>query len=79
MENLGRSLKSQFKQADRLNSRFFIILNDEELESDQIKIKDNQTKEETLVGVDYILYYFEEKLSEELLDEVEGELDEDNQ
>ncbi len=65
MENLGRSLKSQFKQADRLNSRFFIILNDQELETDQIKIKDNKTKEETLVGIDYILYYFEEKLSEE--------------
>ena len=73
MENLGRSLKSQFKQADRLNSRFFIILNDEELKNDQIKIKDNKTKEETLVGVDYILYYFEEKLSEELFDELEIE------
>ena len=73
MKNLGRSLKSQFKQADRLNSRFFIILNDEELKNDQIKIKDNKTKEETLVGVDYILYYFEEKLSEELFDELEIE------
>ena len=75
MENLGRSLKAQFKQADRLNSRFLIILNDEELENDQIKIKDNKTKEETLVGIDYILYYFEEKLSEEDYDlEIEEEI-----
>ena len=56
-------LKSQFKQADRLKSRHLIILNEEEMQNDVIKIKDNVTKEETLVGIDYILYYFEEKTS----------------
>ncbi len=65
MEYMGRSLKSQFKQADRLNSKHLIILNEEEMQNDVIKIKDNKTKEETLVGIDYILYYFEEKTSSE--------------
>lgn len=63
MEYMNRSLKSQFKQADRFKSKFLIILNDEDLKNDEIKIKDNVTKEETLVGIDYILYYFEEKTS----------------
>ena len=65
MEYMNRSLKSQFKQADRFNSKYLIILNEEEMQNDVIKIKDNKTKEETLVGIDYILYYFEEKTSSE--------------
>ncbi len=70
MEYMNRSLKGQFKQADRYNSKHLIILNEEELQNDVIKIKDNKTKEETLVGIDYILYYFEEKTSsEEFTDE----------
>ena len=64
-EYTGRTLKAQFKQADRLNSRFLIILNDEDLKNNQIKIKNNKTKEEDLVEIDYILYYLDEKLSEE--------------
>ena len=31
LETMNRSLKSQFKQADRLNSKFLIILNDEDI------------------------------------------------
>ena len=62
-EYTGRGLKGQFKQADRLNSRFLIILNDEDLKENQIKIKNNQTKEEELVEIDYILYYLDEQLS----------------
>ena len=61
-EYIGRGLKGQFKQADRLNSKFLIILNDEDLKTNQIKIKNNQTKEEELVEIDYILYYLDEQL-----------------
>ena len=46
LENCGRGLKAQFKQADRLNSKFLIILNDEDLKNGEINIKDNLTKEE---------------------------------
>ena len=74
MENMNRSLKAQFKQADRLNSKYLIILNDKDLERDVINIKDNKTKEENEVGIDYILYFFEEKLSLERLDEIEGDV-----
>ena len=74
MENMNRSLKAQFKQADRLNSKYLIILNDKDLERDVINIKDNKTKEENEVGIDYLLYFFEEKLSLERLDEIEGDV-----
>ena len=46
LENTARGLKGQFKQADRLNSKFLIILNDEDLKNGEINIKDNLTKEE---------------------------------
>lgn len=68
-----KSLKAQFKQADRENSKYLIILNDEDLASDEVKIKNNKTKEEELVALDYLNYYFEEKLSVEI-----GEINEED-
>ena len=64
-EYTERGLKAQFKQADRLKAKYLIILNDEDLAKDEIKIKNNKTKEEDTVGVDYLLYYLDEHLSEE--------------
>ena len=64
-ETTGRALKAQFKQADRLNSKFLIILNDEDLKNNQVKLKNNKTKEEELIDIDYILYYLDEKLMDD--------------
>lgn len=64
-EYTGRGLKAQFKQADRLKAKLLVILNDEDLKNDEIKIKNNKTKEEELVGIDYILYYLDEHLMDE--------------
>ncbi|MEG1892859.1 MAG: histidine--tRNA ligase [Bacilli bacterium] len=54
-----RSLKSQFKEADRFITKQIIILNSENLNKGLINVKDNLTKEETLVDesdiVEYIL------------------------
>jgi len=61
-EYTGRGLKGQFKQADRLNSKFLIILNDEDLKNDTVKVKNNQTKEEETVEIDYLMYYLDEHL-----------------
>ncbi|MDD6223766.1 MAG: His/Gly/Thr/Pro-type tRNA ligase C-terminal domain-containing protein, partial [bacterium] len=61
-EYTGRGLKSQFKQADRLHSQFLIILSDEDLKNDQVKIKNNRTKQEELVEIDYLMYYLDEQL-----------------
>lgn len=65
-EYMARSLKGQFKQADRLNSKYLIILNDEDMKNDEITIKNNKTKEEEKVGLDYLLYYLDEQLVDEI-------------
>ena len=64
-EYTSRGLKGQFKQADRLNSKFLIILNDDDLAHDEVKIKNNKTKEEELVGIDYLMYYLDEQLQDD--------------
>ncbi len=59
-----KGLKAQFKKADRLKAKILIILNDEDLKNDQLKVKNNKTKEEDLVDTDYIIYYLDEKLED---------------
>lgn len=53
------SMKAQFKIADRLQAKFLIILNNEDLQKGIVNIKDNVTKEEMKVDessvVDWIL------------------------
>ena len=48
-EYMGRALKGQFKQADRLNAKYLVILNDEDLVGGEMQVKDNRTKEVTMV------------------------------
>ena len=57
MDTLDKGLKAQFKQADRLNARILIILNNEDLKKGLITVKDNLTKEETKVDENEILDY----------------------
>ena len=59
---LNRSLKAQFKQADRLNAKFTTVLNSDEIKNNEIKIKNNKTKEEDIVSLDALIYYLDEKL-----------------
>lgn len=46
MDHQGRSLKAQFKYADKLNARFIAILADDELARGVVKLRDMATKEE---------------------------------
>ena len=62
-EYTGRSLKGQFKQADRLNSKFLVILNSEDLNNNKVKVKNNKTKEEEIISLDALIYYLDEKLT----------------
>ena len=62
---LNRSLKAGFKQADRLNSKFTIVLNSDDLKRNEVKIKNNKTKEEDIISLDAIIYYLDENITEE--------------
>ena len=71
-EYTGRALKGQFKQADRLNAKYIAILNSEDLDNNEIKIKNNKTKEEEIISLDVLIYYLDEQLntgSEDIDDE----------
>lgn len=64
-EYTGRSLKAQFKQADRLKAKYIAVLNSDDLDNNEIKIKNTETKEEELISLDALIYYLDEKLVDE--------------
>ena len=64
-EYTGRGLKGQFKQADRLNAKFTCVLNSEDLNNNEVTIKNNHTKEEETISLDVLIYYLDEHLLEE--------------
>ncbi len=61
-EYTGRSLKGQLKQGDRLHSKYFIFLNSEDLKENLVTIKNNETKEEEKIDMEYIIYYLDEHI-----------------
>ena len=73
-EYTGRSLKAQFKQADRLHAKYVAILNSEDLDNNEIKIRDNKTKEEEIISLDALIYYLDEKLNTGASDVTEDEI-----
>ena len=62
-EYTGRGLKGQFKQADRLNAKFTCVLNSEDLNNNEVKIKNNKTKEEEIISLDVLIYYLDEMIN----------------
>lgn len=58
-DSLGKSLKAQFKSVDRFNAKYLIVLNDEELKSNKVTIKDNKTKQEESVNINDLLDYLD--------------------
>ena len=51
MDHQARSLKSQFKQADRLSARYVVVAGPDELAEGEIVLRDMHTKEQTRVAV----------------------------
>ena len=60
-----RSLKAQFKAADRLGAKFLIILNGDDLTNGLITVKNNSTKEEEKVTMEELMYFLDEHLNED--------------
>lgn len=55
MDHQGRSLKSQFKAADKLGVKMVLILGPEEVAQSAIKVRDMSSREETLVDLDKVI------------------------
>ncbi len=56
-DTLNKGLKGQFKEADRLQAKLLIILNNEDLKKGLVNVKDNATKEEEKVDISEIVEY----------------------
>jgi histidyl-tRNA synthetase len=55
MDYADKSLKSQLKRADKLNSSFALIFGDKEIEEKQVLLRNMQTKEQQTIPLDGIL------------------------
>ncbi len=62
VDSLNRSMKSNFKQADRKHSRFVMIIGESERENNLLTIKDNHTKQEYKVTIDEIIDFLDEHM-----------------
>ena len=56
---MGKALKGQFKSVDRFNSKYLIVLNDEDLSKNEVVLKDNKTKEEERMSTTEIVEYLD--------------------
>lgn len=56
---MNKAFKNQFKSSDRFNSKYLIILNSEDLKEYKVKVKDTETREEKLVGINDLVDYLD--------------------
>ena len=59
---LNKTLKAEFKSADRLNAKYLVILNDDDIKEGLVNIKDNLTKEETKVKLTGLVDYLDRNM-----------------
>ncbi len=55
----GKTMKNKFKESDRYNSKYIIIIGDEEVKTNMLVIRDNLTKEEEKIDVDNLIDYLD--------------------
>jgi len=56
VDYLGRSVKSQMREANRMQARFVIVVGEQELKTKTARLKNMQTGEETAVSLDHITF-----------------------
>lgn len=56
---LNKGLKGEFKSADRLKAKYLVILNDQDLEKNEVNVKDNLTKQEEKVNINNLVEYLD--------------------
>ena len=58
MDYMDRNIKSNFKQADRLNASYVIIVGEDEVKNSKLTIKNNKTQEQEIVDLEKVYDYF---------------------
>ena len=64
IDSMDRKIANNFKQADRLNAKFVIIIGEEETNTKVLTIKNNVTKEEFKISEDDLVDFFDENIEE---------------
>lgn len=54
-DHIGRSVKAQFKYSDKADAKYTIVLGDEEIEKDIVKLKNMATSEQTEIKLSEIM------------------------
>lgn len=60
MDYMGRKLKAQMKQADRVGAKYTIVLGSDEVTTKQVRLKEMESGVETIVTLDEIVRYIKE-------------------
>ncbi len=58
---LDRKMKAQFKDADRNQAKFVVVLGEEEVKQQQATVKDMATGEQEMVAFDTLVDYIQSK------------------
>lgn len=62
---MNRNIKGNFKQADRLNTKYVIIIGEEELNTKILTVKNNNTKEEYKINIEDIIEFLDKNIEED--------------
>lgn len=65
IDGMSRNIKGNFKQADRLNAKYVIIIGEEEVKSNILTIKNNNTKEEDKMNLEELIDFLDENIEED--------------
>ena len=60
MDYMNRNMKSNFKQADRINAKYIIIIGEDEVKTNILTIKNNKTKEEHKINLEDVVEFLDE-------------------
>ncbi|HBG2377063.1 TPA: histidine--tRNA ligase [Clostridioides difficile] len=61
-DHIERSVKAQFKYSDKINSKFTIVIGDDELKNDTATLKNMKTSEQTTVKLSTLVEELKQKL-----------------
>ena len=65
IDGMSRNIKGNFKQADRIGAKYIIIIGEEEVKTNILTIKNNNTKEEYKIETEKLIDFLDENIEEE--------------
>ena len=64
IDYMNRNIKSNFKQSERVEARYNIIIGEDEIKNNLLTIKNNETKEESKVSLENLVDFLDDNIEE---------------